>query len=266
MPGTALATPTLVSCHVRDVGLWCLRPLPVLFPAGAGGGSEIDGAGHGAHPHVLRRRGGHRAGRIGLGRRRVRGQRCRASTGASGQPGPGDCLRRQLRLGHGDPDPDRHAHRAQAHQGRERPPRDRHHPDGKTAYVANYLSDSVITIGPPPTPRSRRSRSGTVRGLSRSPRRQDGLRRRQRREPRSPDRHRHQHRAHAHRGREQTQRDRDYPRREDRLRHRRRGRGPDRHGHQQRAPPITVFRYPWAIAITRTAEPPTSSTTTPRAA
>ena len=48
-----------------------------------------------------------------------------------------DRLRRQRRLGHGDPDRDRHQHRRAADHGRERPYAIAITPDGKTAYVAN---------------------------------------------------------------------------------------------------------------------------------
>ena len=69
-----------------------------------------------------------------------------------------DRLRRQPRLGHGDPDHDRHQHRRTADHDR-RPPRAiAITPDGKTAYVANTYAGTVTpittatnTAGPPIT-------------------------------------------------------------------------------------------------------------------
>ena len=55
-------------------------------------------------------------------------------------------LRRQLRLGHRDPDHDRHQHRRAADHGRKNPRAIAITPDGKTAYVANQGSDTVTPI------------------------------------------------------------------------------------------------------------------------
>ena len=108
------------------------------------------------------------------------------------------------RLGHGDPDRDRHQHRRAADHGRQRPLGIAITPDGKTAYVANTGSGTVTpiatatnTAGPPITvgsdPWCDRDHAG----------RQDRLRRQRRLGHGDPDRDRHQHRRAADHGRKQ---------------------------------------------------------------
>ena len=62
----------------------------------------------------------------------------RAPAAHRDHPGREDRLRRQHRLRHGDPDPDRHQQGPQGDQGREQPVRDRDHPEREDRLRRQY--------------------------------------------------------------------------------------------------------------------------------
>ena len=70
----------------------------------------------------------------------------------------------------GDPDPDRHQHRAQGDQGRVPPVAIAITPNGKTAYVANAFSDTVTPIRTATNAARKAIAVGSFPASSRSPR------------------------------------------------------------------------------------------------